>query len=94
MKIISVLLLILSSTFLQSQTVIKGSLIDKTTKETLPYVNIGVIGKNLGTVSDINGNFKIELPKQHDNDTLRISMIGYETLDFIASDFKKKNQEK
>lgn len=72
------------------QNSFKGNLKDNTTKEPLAYVNIGVIGKNIGTVSDMNGNFEIKLPEANNSDTLKMSMIGYESLIFTVSDFKKK----
>ena len=56
----------------------------------LSYVNIGIVGKNVGTVSDINGNFEIPLKEIYNQDTLRISMIGYESLEYIVADFKEE----
>jgi len=94
MKNITLLLLLLPSLFINGQNTFKGNLSDKTTKEALPYVNIGIIGKNVGTVSDINGNFELKLPDENDNDTLKISMIGYENLMFLVSDFKKNITKK
>lgn len=44
----------------------------------IAYVNIGLKGKNMGTVSDERGYFKIELPVSSLEDTLLFSCIGYE----------------
>lgn len=44
----------------------------------IAYVNIGVKGKNIGTVSDERGHFKLELPLNALEDTLLFSCIGYE----------------
>ncbi len=90
MKILSILLFALLSFCGQSQSLIKGKIIDKISEEHLPYVNIGVIGKNIGTVSDINGYFEISINEKNNKDTLRLSMIGYESLEIIVSDFKKQ----
>lgn len=86
-SLLSVFILFSLITF--GQNSFKGNLKDKTTKEPLAYVNIGVVGKNIGTVSDMNGDFEIKLPEANNNDTLKMSMIGYESLTFIVSDFKK-----
>ncbi|MCK0159449.1 carboxypeptidase-like regulatory domain-containing protein [Allomuricauda sp. F6463D] len=85
-KIIIVLLLISSKSY--SQETYNGSIVDKNSKEVLPYVNIGVVGKNIGTVSNNNGDFQIELNEKYDNDTLKISIIGYKSLIFKVSNFK------
>ncbi len=43
----------------------------------LPYVNIGIPGQNVGTLSDPDGSFEISLPGTFLTDTLRFSSIGY-----------------
>jgi hypothetical protein len=85
-KIILLLLLISANSY--SQETYKGSIVDKNSKETLSYVNIGVVGKSIGTVSNNKGSFQIELDEKYDNDTLKISSIGYKPLIFRVSNFK------
>lgn len=38
---------------------IKGTVVSKSTREPLEFVNILVVGLNIGTSTDINGNFTI-----------------------------------
>lgn len=38
---------------------IKGTVVSKTTREPLEFVNILVVGLNIGASTDINGNFTI-----------------------------------
>jgi hypothetical protein len=52
------------------------------------YVNVGIIGKNVGTVTDKSGNFSIHLDKIYDKDSIRFSMIGYESRSFLVRAFK------
>lgn len=86
MRAINTLILFLCAALsLQAQT-LQGVLKDAQTGETLPYVNIGVVGKNIGTVSDENGNFKLVVPTGHADDLLRISMLGYVARDFKVSE--------
>jgi hypothetical protein len=72
-----------------AQSVFSGQIIDSQTEEKLAYVNIGIIGKNIGTVSDLDGNFSLDFDENYNMDTLRISMVGYETKDFVVSEFQK-----
>jgi hypothetical protein len=70
-----------------------GKIIDADSKIPLEYVNIGVIGRDKGTVCDKNGLFLLELSEKFDNDTLRISLIGYYSISYRIWDFKKLYRE-
>lgn len=56
---------------------IVGNIVSQSSKRPVEYVNVGINGKNIGTVSDINGNFKIDIDSQLDEDSLLFSSIGY-----------------
>ncbi|WP_340152927.1 carboxypeptidase-like regulatory domain-containing protein [uncultured Marivirga sp.] len=89
------LLFILSfSTPAVSQNIYSGIIKDKTTEEPLPYVNIGIVKKGVGTVSTFEGKFSLELNESYATDTLRISSIGYEAKNIVVKDFKKILQGK
>lgn len=47
----------------------------------LSYVNIGIKLKNAGTISNENGQFELDIPKQLLKDTLTFSYVGFEELD-------------
>jgi len=78
-------LLMAEAAFAQTYT---GKVIDAQTGEPLPYVNVGIVGQNVGTVTDIEGVFKIRLDDEHDRDSLKISMIGYESRSWKVFDYK------
>jgi Outer membrane receptor proteins, mostly Fe transport len=59
-----------------AQTTISGTVIDADTKETLVGVNIIVKGKVIGTISDLDGNFTLNV-NQDPPFTLIFSMVGY-----------------
>lgn len=59
-----------------SQAVIKGRITDEKTSDPLPYVNIGIKDQSIGTFSDSNGAYRLELPKGEY--VLIISSVGYE----------------
>ena len=71
---ISVLLLSVS---LQAQ-VFSGKVLDAKTTETLPFVSIGIPGKSVGTVAQLDGSFNITISDVYNNDSIRFSIIGYE----------------
>jgi hypothetical protein len=56
---------------------IGGVVVDKTTRKPIPFVNIGVVKKQVGTVSDQNGRFTLDIPEIMKNDTLKFSCVGY-----------------
>jgi hypothetical protein len=60
-------------------------------KEPLGYVNIGVIGKDVGTVSDISGHYSINIDPLFENDSIRFSYTGYTPVTIKVADFKKRS---
>ena len=54
---------------------IKGRVIDAKTKQPLPFVNVVFVGKNIGTITDYNGDYSIST--QWASTQLQASFIGY-----------------
>jgi len=77
--------------FSQTKT---GTVFSDETNTGIAYVNIGVIGKDIGTVSDASGNFTLNLDKIYDNDSIRFSIIGYKSKAFLVSYFKEDSIKK
>lgn len=73
-----------------SQEGLRGKVICQSTNEPLSFVNIGVVGKNIGTVSNLNGEFTIDIPDAYNSDTLKFSMIGFKSQSHKVQEFKKK----
>ena len=75
-SLIYILLFTLSSGVLSGQiTRVKGVVKDATTKEPLAFVNMIFQGTNIGSHSDIYGNFDISIHKAVD--TVLVSYLGY-----------------
>jgi hypothetical protein len=76
-KYILFLLLVATSFFSFSQelTKIKGQVIDATTKQPMPFVNVVFVGANVGATTDFDGNYYIET--QWATSKLMASFIGY-----------------
>jgi hypothetical protein len=66
-----------------------GLILNKKHGFPIEYANIGVVGKNIGTVSEATGKYSLLLDPQFDNDTLLISSIGYYPYSIKVADFKK-----
>lgn len=79
LKISIVFFLFFLHNILFSQTDIQGKVLDLNTNAPLPYVNIGFIEKEIGTVSNEDGTFKFSFDssKLSSNDTLKISCLAY-----------------
>lgn len=70
------LFLLLSLTTLQAQIKITGTVSDES-KETVIGANISVKGTTIGTITDVDGKYSIEVPNQ--KSILVFSFIGYTT---------------
>ena len=71
-----ILLLVFCIRTSTGQTV-AGKVVDLATNEPLAYVNVGVVGRPLGTITDETGAFALETTGLPVEATVRFSMIGY-----------------
>jgi TonB-linked SusC/RagA family outer membrane protein len=69
-------LFFLSSTAMAQET-ISGTVVDASSDETLPGVNILIKGTTTGTTTDTQGRFELSVPSL--SDTLTLSFVGFET---------------
>ncbi len=69
--------------------ILTGNIKDAKTNQSLPYVNVGVVGKGIGTVTSGEGAFKITL-NNNNADSLKVSMLGYNTQSFLVADVVKQ----
>jgi len=67
-----------------------GRIVDAKTDLPLSYVNVGILNREVGTVTDSLGNFNLNVLEEFSNDTVRISMIGYEPIELILGNIVKK----
>lgn len=85
-------ILITTSSF--GQTRIQGSIIDEQLNA-VPYSSITIKDDSthllLGTISDLHGHFTLSLPSHYDNDTLKISSVGFETLRIPISQIRDQS---
>ena len=72
---------------------IAGTVFETNSDIPVEYVNIGIVGKNIGTVSDQNGNYKLQINHENYNDTLQFSCIGYYPYSVTVLDFIHLNSQ-
>ena len=80
-RIITLLVLLLTSVSIQAQGVVRGEV---RTPDGAPveFVNIGVLGSTTsGTVTDARGRYRLQL-READSVTLRFSSVGYQPREF------------
>ncbi len=58
---------------------VAGSVKDKLTRKPLEFVTISVVNRNIGTVTNEDGNFTIKIPKSINAEFVEFSHIGYLT---------------
>ena len=81
---------LLASNTSEMAALIQGRVIEKVTDAPLAYVNIGVVDKGIGTVTNSKGEFTLVIPSSLNEQTIRVSMVGYKTLEYKVSDFVAK----
>lgn len=85
-KVLTILIFAFTSE-VHAQDYFSGTIVDAITQEPLPYVNIGVFDKGIGTVSNVAGKFtlKLSIEKQW-SESIQFSSIGYETRSMAIKD--------
>jgi hypothetical protein len=85
--LIKVTLFIVLNIFFENvySQIIKGRIIDSESGKPIPYCGVGVLNKAIGTVSDANGVFALNIFDATTNDTIRFSEIGYLNLEITVA---------
>lgn len=91
MKILLILIFLISCNATFGQT-ITGILYNSESRKPIEFANIGIVGKNVGTVTAVNGNFSFYVDSKYDNDTILFSIIGYETRLIKTADLRKQDE--
>lgn len=65
---------------INAQLVLTGRVINNSNQEPLPDINIIVVNENIGSASDDNGFFQIELPTEISSFMLEASAVGFTSM--------------
>lgn len=79
MKKLILVLICLSYSFLNGQIVCKGRLLDASSNQPVEFANIGIVGKNVGTVTNEKGEYSFTVPDSLINESIKLSMLGYKS---------------
>lgn len=87
------IILILALLFINvlNAQVINGKVFDAKTNTGIAFANIGVPNKNIGTVSNDDGTFAIDVTGLPPTDTIKFSCIGYNAYQITIAHFKTAN---
>lgn len=89
LKVITITLLCsLTNVFSQEKT-IRGSVLDNL-KKPIPYANVGVLNKPIGTVTNNEGEFTLKINDSLILDTLKISSLGFKSKELIIKNLLDK----
>jgi len=76
----------------ENNYIIYGKVVNKK-NQPIAYANIGIVNKLVGTVSNIEGEFKLVLKKELFKDSLTFSCIGYKSKSFKISTLTGTNRD-
>ncbi|WP_298320054.1 carboxypeptidase-like regulatory domain-containing protein [uncultured Aquimarina sp.] len=71
---------------------IEATVLDKGTKEPLPFTNVIIEGTSIGTITNEKGEFELTLTKNYSTNTVIFSFVGYQNTAIPVKQFK--NPEK
>ncbi|MFD0941330.1 carboxypeptidase-like regulatory domain-containing protein [Pedobacter boryungensis] len=89
-KIIFLLICFCSSKVVFAQKTISGQVSDNK-GNSIPYVNIGIKASKTGALSDIKGNYTIQIADSLINDTLTFSSVGFEIKKIAIKNMSNKD---
>ncbi|WP_159106000.1 carboxypeptidase-like regulatory domain-containing protein [Leeuwenhoekiella sp. MAR_2009_132] len=67
-----------------------GTIINAENQKPIEFVNIGILNKNQGTITDPNGKFILTIPKKFTSDSITISHINYYSVNILAENFSNR----
>lgn len=72
------------------QIVMNGIILDSENQQPIEFVNIGIVNKNQGTITNSDGRFKLILPIAYQSDSVTISHINYYSAKILAKSVKNE----
>jgi hypothetical protein len=80
-----VILFFFASQIASAQQMLEGKIVDKATRQPVPFASIGIMGTSEGTSSNLEGEFSLFV-KGSAAAIIKISCIGYESLELKSTD--------
>ncbi len=86
-KYLLLILFVLSSLGIYAQSELKNKVMSLTTLLPLENASIYVQNTTIGTISNADGKFVLQVPKKFENDTLIVSSIGFKSFKTTVNEF-------
>jgi hypothetical protein len=80
-RILIVFLCLISTVAVSQRLTVSAKVVDKETKEPLVFASVGIKGRSLGTITNLQGDFDFHIPQEYRNDLLVISILGYKNFE-------------
>lgn len=90
MRIVLFAYFLISAFLAIGQSLIKGTIVDGK-GEPIPFVNIGIVDTHIGTISELNGDFELNVPKEYEHQSLLVSCVGYHRQKFAIAEIKDQD---
>ncbi len=74
-----------------SQITLNGKVVNQTDKKPIAYTNIGIVNTGIGTISNEDGSFALQVPNLNLKDTLHFSGIGFNKKSIPVQSFLTKD---
>ncbi len=87
---ILVLIQLFSFQLFSQEIVMNGTVIDSENQQPIEFVNIGILNKNQGTITNLKGEFNLTVPKKFESDSITISHINYYSASILAQSFSNR----
>ena len=84
---IFIIFILLNNNVLLFGQEISGTVFEMNDETPVEFVNISITGRNVGTLSDKDGKYTLQINPEYHNDTLRFSSVGYHSYSVKVSDF-------
>jgi len=85
------LLSISSNKFTEPILSISGRIIDKDTRNPLPFANLSILGKSIGTITNEEGFFSFKIPISYKDENLVSTYLGYKNAEIPLLDLTFQN---
>lgn len=88
-SLLSIVLILILISPSSGQLLISGRVFNQSDRKPIVYTNIGIVNTGIGTISNEDGTFSLQVPEQNSNDTLLFSAIGFRKRHFPIQSIAK-----
>ncbi|HAS44236.1 MAG TPA: hypothetical protein DCS93_27405 [Microscillaceae bacterium] len=69
----------------KNNLIIEGTVYDQSTRKPLEYASVALANNQIGTITNAQGKFRLVVPMKHKDRFIKISYIGYKTMNYKVS---------